>query len=103
MVISTESSNSPASGAPAVLAIWRYPVKALLGEPLDAVEIGPGGCAGDRRWIVVDADTGARIANKRGPTDPRLRACRAELLEDTEHKLPLRVTSRTGRVDERQH
>ena len=75
----------------------------MLGEPLDAVEIGPGGCAGDRRWIVVDADTGARIANKRGPTDPRLRACRAELLEDTEHKLPLRVTSRTGRVDGRQH
>jgi uncharacterized protein YcbX len=64
-----------------VLAIWRYPVKAMLGESLDAVHIGPGGCDGDRRFVVVDASTGERIANKRGPTDPRLRACRAELLD----------------------
>jgi uncharacterized protein YcbX len=62
-----------------VAAIWRYPVKAMLGELLDAVDIGPGGCAGDRRWAVFDVETGERIANKRGPTDARLRACRAEL------------------------
>jgi uncharacterized protein len=77
-----------------VLALWRYPVKAMLGELLDAVEIGPGGCTGDRRWIVVDARTGERIANKRGPTDPRLRACRATLGEDGE----LRVTLPDGAV-----
>ena len=76
-----------------VLALWRYPVKAMLGELLDAVEIGPAGCTGDRRWIVVDARTGERIANKRGPTDPRLRACRAELVEDR-----LRVTLPDGEV-----
>ena len=75
-----------------VLAIWRYPVKAMLGELLDAVAIGPAGCHGDRRWLVVDADTGERIAGKRGPTDPRLRACSAELLEDGE----LRVTPPGG-------
>lgn len=79
-----------------VLAIWRYPVKAMLGELLDAVEIGASGCTGDRRWIVVDADTGERIANKRGPTDPRLRACRAELLDAGAHALPLRVTLPDG-------
>lgn len=84
-----------------VVAIWRYPVKAMLGERLDAVEIGPGGCHGDRRWIVVDAGTGARIANKRGPTDPRLRACRAELLPGTgEHEPPLRVTLPGGEAHE---
>ena len=74
-----------------VLAIWRYPVKAMLGELLDVVRIGLGGCAGDRRWVVVDARTGERIASKRGPTDPRLRACRAEVLEDSDDRLPLRV------------
>jgi uncharacterized protein YcbX len=79
-----------------VLAIWRYPVKAMLGELLDAVEIGASGCTGDRRWIVVDADTGERIANKRGPTDPRLRTCRAELLDAGAHALPLRVTLPDG-------
>jgi uncharacterized protein len=77
-----------------VLALWRYPVKAMLGQLLDAVEVGLGGCAGDRRWIVVDARTGERIANKRGPTDPRLRACRAELGEHGE----LRVTLPGGQV-----
>jgi uncharacterized protein YcbX len=62
-----------------VLAIWRYPVKAMLGELLRCARIAPGGIEGDRRWVVTDADTGERIANKRGPTDPRLRACRAAL------------------------
>ncbi len=79
-----------------VLTIWRYPVKAMLGELLDAVAIGPGGCEGDRRWVVVDEDTGEQIANKRGPTDPRLRACRAELLEGSQHELPLRITLSDG-------
>jgi uncharacterized protein len=65
-----------------VLAIWRYPVKAMLGERLESVLVGPGGCEGDRRWVVVDVKTGERIANKRGPTDPRLRACRASLVGD---------------------
>jgi uncharacterized protein YcbX len=79
-----------------VLAIWRYPVKAMLGELLDAVAIGPRGCEGDRRWIVVDALTGERIANKRGRTDPRLRACRAELLDASDERPPLRITLPDG-------
>jgi uncharacterized protein YcbX len=79
-----------------VLALLRYPVKAMLGESLDAVEIGPAGLSGDRGWVVVDSDTGERIASKRGPTDPRLRACRAELVEGGE-RLPLRVTLPDGR------
>jgi hypothetical protein len=62
-----------------VLAIWRYPVKAMLGELLRCVHIAPGGIEGDRRWVVIDGETGERIANKRGPTDARLRACRAAL------------------------
>ena len=79
-----------------VLAIWRYPVKAMLGELLEAVAIGPRGCEGDRRWIVVDAASGERIANKRGPTDPRLRACRAELLDACDEHPPLRITLPDG-------
>lgn len=62
-----------------VLAIWRYPIKAMLGEALAAARVTRGGIPGDRRWVVVDRRTGERIANKRGPTDPRLRACRASL------------------------
>ena len=72
-----------------VLAIWRYPVKAMLGELLDAALVTVSGLTGDRGWIVVDEDTGERIANKRGPTDPRLRACRAELVGEDELRITL--------------
>jgi len=72
-----------------VLAIWRYPIKAMLGEALAAARITRGGIPGDRRWVVVDRRTGERIANKRGPTDPRLRACRATLGDDDELRVEL--------------
>lgn len=34
--------------------LWRYPVKSLHGETVDAVEIGPGGVVGDRVLHVRD-------------------------------------------------
>src|SRR5690348_6229807 len=68
----------------------------MLGELLEAVEVGSGGCDGDRRWVVTDLDTGERIANKRGPTDPALRACRALLLDDPGLAPPLKVTLPDG-------
>ena len=82
---SARSSRRPASCAK--MRRWAFwPSGAIRSRRCsasccDAVAIGPRGCEGDRRWIVVDAATGERIANKRGPTDPRLRACRAELLD----------------------
>jgi uncharacterized protein YcbX len=62
-----------------VLAIWRYPVKAMLGQELEWADVSAGGLEGDRRWVLADTVTGALIANKRGPTDERLRACRARI------------------------
>ncbi len=43
-----------------VLAIFRYPVKAMLGERLAAVAVGPDGPDGDRRWVVVDEESALR-------------------------------------------
>ena len=80
-----------------VLAIWRYPVKAMLGELLRSVCVGADGLDGDRRWVVQDVRTGERIANKRGPTDARLRACRARLSPELEVTLP---DGRTATGDE---
>ena len=82
-----------------VLAIWRYPVKAMLGELLRSVHVGRSGLEGDRRWVVADARTGERIANKRGPTDPRLRACRAELDGAGELSVTLPDGTRAGGGD----
>lgn len=45
--------------------IWRYPVKSMLGEQLDEATVGPGGIQGDRRWAVVDAESGVSLSAKR--------------------------------------
>jgi uncharacterized protein len=34
--------------------IWVYPVKSLAGTAVPAVDVEPGGLAGDRAWTVVD-------------------------------------------------
>jgi uncharacterized protein YcbX len=36
-----------------VAALWRYPVKSMAPEPLERVEVGWHGLAGDRRWAFV--------------------------------------------------
>lgn len=36
-----------------VAALWRYPVKSMAGEQLDAVDVSWHGLAGDRRWAFV--------------------------------------------------
>jgi uncharacterized protein YcbX len=36
--------------------LWRYPVKSMAAEALDAVEVGWAGFAGDRRWAFVRGD-----------------------------------------------
>ena len=33
-----------------VVGLWRYPVKSLQGEPLDAATVGADGVVGDRQW-----------------------------------------------------
>lgn len=39
-----------------VAQLWRYPVKSLGGERVDAVDIGPRGVRGDRLWAVRDLE-----------------------------------------------
>ena len=36
-----------------VAALWRYPVKSMAAEELDAVEVSWHGLAGDRRWAFI--------------------------------------------------
>ena len=48
-----------------IAEIWRYPVKSMLGEQLDQASVGPSGIQGDRRWAVVDAESGVSLSAKR--------------------------------------
>jgi hypothetical protein len=43
-----------------VAAIWRYPVKSMMGEELNACAVTAGGVAGDRAYAFIDGDN--RIA-----------------------------------------
>ena len=47
--------------------LWRYPVKSLAGERLEAADLGPLGIEGDRRWAVCDRATGQALTAKRVP------------------------------------
>jgi uncharacterized protein len=50
-----------------VAELWRYPVKSLQGERLDAVDVGAQGLAGDRQWALFDVGTGFGLTARRVP------------------------------------
>src|SRR4051812_45067562 len=49
-----------------VAEIHRYPVKSMQGECLERVTLGPDGLDGDRRFAVIDTETG-RVASAKKP------------------------------------
>ena len=44
-------------GGYSVLSLWRYPVKSMAGEELEAVEVTARGLSGDRAYALVDTAT----------------------------------------------
>ena len=51
--------------ATTVAALWRHPVKSMQGEQVAEGELGPAGLPFDRRWGVVDGETGKVLSAKR--------------------------------------
>jgi len=49
-----------------VVGLWRYPVKSMMGEELNAAELSERGVLGDRRFAIVDAETG-KVAGAKNP------------------------------------
>jgi uncharacterized protein len=65
-----------------VRALWRFPVKSMLGEELDSVDLGKGGVAGDRAYAIVDRETGKVASAKHSKLWPDLLKCRAAFVDD---------------------
>jgi uncharacterized protein YcbX len=64
-----------------VEALWRFPVKSMLGEELDAVDVGEGGIVGDRGYALRDRET-CKVASAKHPRLwPTLLACRAAFVD----------------------
>jgi MOSC domain-containing protein len=64
----TDPSNSPSEHVEgrSVVALWRYPVKSMMGEELNAAEVTERGIVGDRQFAVVDGSTG-KVAGAKNP------------------------------------
>src|SRR6516162_1283259 len=49
-----------------VVSLWRYPVKSMMGEELNATEVTEGGLVGNRAYALVDKSDG-KIASAKNP------------------------------------
>jgi len=84
-----------------ITAIWRYPVKSMLGEELNAVDITRHGLAGDRVFAVIDRETGKVASAKHPKKWGRLFECLARTGFDphtTSGQHPVHVTLPNGRL-----
>src|SRR2546430_6845161 len=72
------SSSEPVG---TIQALWRSPVKSMLGEELDAADWGEGGIVGDRAYAVRDRETGKVASAKHPKLWPDLLGCRAAFVE----------------------
>jgi uncharacterized protein YcbX len=57
---------SEAVEAGSVVGLWRYPVKSMMGEELNASEVTQRGLVGDRQFALVDKATG-KVAGAKNP------------------------------------
>jgi uncharacterized protein len=64
-----------------VRALWRFPVKSILGEELDAVDVSEGGIVGDRAYAIRHRETGKVASAKHPKLWPNLFGCRATFVE----------------------
>jgi uncharacterized protein len=82
-----------------VVAIWRYPVKSMMGEELNAAEVTERGLLGDRAFALIDVETG-KVASAKNPRRwPSLFDFRAAYLEpprDAYALPPARITLPDG-------
>jgi uncharacterized protein YcbX len=73
--------SEPGSTAATVTELWRYPVKSMSGERVDASDVGELGLAGDRKYAVVDVETGKVGSAKHPRLWGALLECRARCLD----------------------
>ncbi len=72
---------SIASVVGSVVSLWRYPVKSMMGEELNATYIAQQGLLGDRAYAMVDTATGFVVSAKNPRRWGKMFDCRAELAE----------------------
>jgi len=93
-----------------VLALWRYPVKSMLGEEVQSTLLTERGLLGDRAYALLDRATGKVVSSKNPRRWPTLFKFKAALMDlpDMRERIPpvmitlpngTRVSSEQGDVD----
>jgi uncharacterized protein YcbX len=85
--------GSAGSVAARAVALWRYPVKSLQGEPVTQIDVGTEGFVGDRCFAIFDRETGMGVTGRRSPN---LLFASARLLPDGNAE----ITLPDGRISE---
>ncbi len=84
-----------------VVTLWRYPIKSMLGEELNATEVTTRGLLGDRAYALVDQAT-TKVASAKNPGKwPHLFDCRAAFVVPPRSGMPLpgvRITLPDGTI-----
>ncbi len=71
------------SAVQSVVSLWRYPVKSMMGEELNAAEVTERGLLGDRAYALVDSSDGKAATAKNPRKWPHLFDFRAAFVEPT--------------------
>src|SRR5258708_858289 len=92
-------SNAAQNELGSVVSLWRYPVKSMMGEELNATEVTERGLLADRAYALVDSSDG-KVATAKNPRKwPRLFDFRATFIEPARAAAkvpPVRITLPDG-------
>jgi uncharacterized protein YcbX len=84
-----------------IVSLWRYPVKSMMGEELNAAEVTKGGLLGDRAYALIDSSDG-KVASAKNPRKwPQLFDFRAALADAPRTGVkapPVRITLPDGTI-----
>jgi uncharacterized protein len=94
-------AGSTQSSCGLLTAVWRYPVKSMMGEELNAAEAAADGLLGDRAYALVDSSDG-KVATAKNPRKwPTLFDFRAALADSPSTGMatpPVRITLPDGTI-----
>ena len=93
------TTTQPVIGS--VVSLWRYPVKSMMGEELNAAGVTERGLLGDRAYALMDPTTGRVVSAKNPRKWGTLFDFRATLVEPPRpnHRVPpVRITLPDGTI-----
>ncbi len=74
-------TQNEAKSAGSIVAMWRYPVKSMMGEEINASVVTERGLLGDRAYAIVEQSSGKVVSAKNPRKWPAMFSFRAAYLE----------------------